>query len=392
VRRGLYVLVFALGFASAGTFSAVVVAETLPTTTTTAPTSTATTTTTTGATTTTPPTTTTTPPTTTTTPPTTTTATTTVTTTTTTVPTTTSRTTTTTTTTPPRPRPKTVPARVRIATVDVGRLDSAAATAAVRAAFAARLPVIVDKTRFDLRPDRLAKAYITGAVSRARTSSPGARVKLVVAVRGAAVRAVTARLAKRFERPAVDAELTFRNARPYVSRERVGRDLNGAVITRAIVRALTRTSRAPLRFETTVVAPRVTRRSVGPVIVINRLLNRLSLYQGMSPWRTFGVATGQSSYPTPRGWFHIVVKARNPWWYPPTSSDWARGLEPVPPGPGNPLGTRWMGISSPGVGIHGTPDAASIGYSASHGCIRMRIPDAEWMFEHVGIGTTVYIV
>jgi len=51
-----------------------------------------------------------------------------------------------------------------------------------------------------------------------------------------------------------------------------------------------------------------------------------------------------------------------------------------------------MGISAPGVGIHGTPDAASIGYSASHGCIRMRIPDAEWMFEHVGIGTTVYIV
>ena len=376
MRRGLYVLLFVLGFASAGTFSAAVVAETLPTTT--ASTSTPTSTTTTGATTTTPPTTTT--------------ATTTVTTTTTTVATTTTRTTTTTTTPRPRPAPKTVPARVRIATADVGRLDSAAATAAVRAAFTARLPVIVDKTRFDLRPDRLAKAYITGAVSRARTSSPGAKVKLVVAVRGAAVRAVTARLANRFERPAIDAQLTFRNARPYVSRERVGRDLDGAAITRAIVRALTRTSRAPLRFETTVVAPHVTRRSVGPVIVINRLLNRLSLYQGMSPWRTFGVATGQSSYPTPRGWFHVVVKARNPWWYPPTSSDWARGLEPVPPGPGNPLGTRWMGISAPGVGIHGTPDAASIGYSASHGCIRMRIPDAEWMFEHVGIGTTVYIV
>ena len=49
-----------------------------------------------------------------------------------------------------------------------------------------------------------------------------------------------------------------------------------------------------------------------------------------------------------------------------------------PAGPGNPLGTRWMGLSAPAVGIHGTPDAASIGYSASHGCIRMQIPDAEW--------------
>jgi lipoprotein-anchoring transpeptidase ErfK/SrfK len=51
-----------------------------------------------------------------------------------------------------------------------------------------------------------------------------------------------------------------------------------------------------------------------------------------------------------------------------------------------------MGTSSWGVGIHGTPDAASIGYSASHGCIRMQIPQAEWLFEHVRIGTPVVIV
>jgi lipoprotein-anchoring transpeptidase ErfK/SrfK len=51
-----------------------------------------------------------------------------------------------------------------------------------------------------------------------------------------------------------------------------------------------------------------------------------------------------------------------------------------------------MGLSAPGVGIHGTPDAASIGYSASHGCIRMHIPDAEWLFQHVVVGTPVWIV
>ena len=64
----------------------------------------------------------------------------------------------------------------------------------------------------------------------------------------------------------------------------------------------------------------------------------------------------------------------------------------MPPGPGNPLGTRWMGISSPYVGIHGTPDAASVGYSASHGCVRMLIPEAEWLFNHVDVGTPVFIV
>jgi lipoprotein-anchoring transpeptidase ErfK/SrfK len=83
---------------------------------------------------------------------------------------------------------------------------------------------------------------------------------------------------------------------------------------------------------------------------------------------------------------------RDPWWIPPPNSAWAAGEKPIPPGPGNPLGTRWMGLSAPAVGIHGTPDAASIGYSASHGCIRMRVPDAEWLFEHVRVGTPVAIV
>ena len=82
--------------------------------------------------------------------------------------------------------------------------------------------------------------------------------------------------------------------------------------------------------------------------------------------------------------------ATNPWWLPP-DSPWAAGKKPIPPGPGNPLGTRWMGLSAPGVGIHGTPDDASIGYSASHGCIRMHIPDAEWLFHHVKLGTPVVI-
>jgi lipoprotein-anchoring transpeptidase ErfK/SrfK len=135
---------------------------------------------------------------------------------------------------------------------------------------------------------------------------------------------------------------------------------------------------------------------VGLAIVIKRASNRLILYrpggpQGMRVHRRFGVATGQAAYPTPVGSFEIVSKQRNPWWYPP-DSDWAEGAEPIPPGPGNPLGTRWMGLSAPAVGIHGTPDAASIGYSASHGCIRMHVPEAEWLFQRVKEGTPVYIV
>lgn len=137
--------------------------------------------------------------------------------------------------------------------------------------------------------------------------------------------------------------------------------------------------------------PRMTRADIDRIIVIRRDSHRLALYKGTRLVRRFGIAVGQPVYPTPLGSFKIVDKQLNPWWYPP-DSDWAKGAVPIPPGPGNPLGTRWMALSADAVGIHGTPDPASIGYSASHGCIRMRISEAEWLFERVKVGTPVFIV
>jgi lipoprotein-anchoring transpeptidase ErfK/SrfK len=157
-----------------------------------------------------------------------------------------------------------------------------------------------------------------------------------------------------------------------------------------VVHELATNQRAPLRFATKTIQPRALSSLSAAIIVINRANNLLSLYRGTSLWRQFHVATGQAAYPTPAGRFDIVVKWKNPWWYPPPDP-WAAGEKPTPPGPSNPLGTRWMGISSPGVGIHGTPKPESIGYSESHGCIRMLIPQAEWLFDHVDVGTTVFI-
>jgi lipoprotein-anchoring transpeptidase ErfK/SrfK len=151
-------------------------------------------------------------------------------------------------------------------------------------------------------------------------------------------------------------------------------------------------TRAPLRLLTHTVTARRTVAHFGPVIVVTRGANTLRLYNGRTLVRTFPVATGQAIYPTPAGVWRIMNKQRNPWWYPPTYDSWAKGLKPVPPGPSNPLGTRWMGLSAPGVGIHGTDAPTSIGYSASHGCVRMHVPDAEWLFEHVSVGTPVVIL
>ncbi|MGH2997230.1 MAG: L,D-transpeptidase, partial [Gaiellaceae bacterium] len=172
---------------------------------------------------------------------------------------------------------------------------------------------------------------------------------------------------------------------------RPGRAVRRRAMERAIARALEESSREPIALAVRDIRPKLTRADFGPMIVISRWTNALQLFRGMRPWRTFRVATGSPQYPTPSGSFRIVVKERDPWWRPPPS-DWAKGLEPVPPGPGNPLGTRWMGLSAGLVGIHGTPNAASIGYSASHGCIRMHIDEAAWLFEQVSIGTPVFIV
>jgi hypothetical protein len=125
-------------------------------------------------------------------------------------------------------------------------------------------------------------------------------------------------------------------------------------------------------------------------IVIDQSDHLLTLYRPGQATLQFPVAVGQSAYPTPTGDFTVITMVRDPTWVPP-DAEWAQGALPVPPGPDNPLGTRWIGISAPAVGIHGTPDPESIGYSVSHGCIRMRIPDVELVFELVSIGTPVHI-
>lgn len=294
---------------------------------------------------------------------------------------------------PPAETPAvTLPEGVKIGGIEVGGLTPDAAFSVVRTGFEAPLVITVAGRTLKPAPASFGTvAYVQNAVARARTSAPGTDVPLFVRVDGRRVRAYVSTVAKRFDRPAQDAKVVLRSRKPFVAPERPGRALDRAAAAKAISDALSQNQRLPLALALKPVPAQVTRAKFGPVVVIHRGSNRLHLYQGMRLRRTFRVATGQSRYPTPLGRFRIVAKWANPWWYPP-SSDWAKGREPIPPGPGNPLGTRWMGISSPGVGIHGTPDGASLGYSVSHGCIRLAIPDAEWLFPRIRIGTTVFII
>jgi lipoprotein-anchoring transpeptidase ErfK/SrfK len=288
--------------------------------------------------------------------------------------------------------PATIPDGVTIAGVTVGGLTADAATATVQQQFATPLELEVGTTSVLVTPDVLgATPVIDKAIEKALTAQPYAAIPLGVTVVSGAIADFVAKLAQRFDRPAVDSKLSLRQLRPFLSKERAGRKIDQRRAVHDINIALGSLVREQLRLVMKTVKPKLTRGNFGPVIVIRRNSNRLLLYTGMKYRRFFAVATGQSQYPTPLGRFTIVVKWKNPWWYPP-KSPWAEGQQPIPPGPDNPLGTRWMGLSAPGVGIHGTPSDASIGYSVSHGCIRMHIPQAEWLFNHVEIGTTVFIV
>ncbi len=281
---------------------------------------------------------------------------------------------------------------VTLAGVPVGGMSNEQAQAALRPAFAKPVRLAYGDRSWKLRPTRFgARVTIGDGVLEALGAQAGAAVPLVPQVSQHEVRRFVNTLDKRISTPAKDSELKgLKGLRPQFTKEQPGIKVLRELTIRRIVRALQTTQVRRTRVAVTVLEPVRTVVNFGAVIVIRRGANELRYYRGSRLMRKFGVATGQSIYPTPTGTFSIVDKQLNPWWLPP-DSPWAAGEKPIPPGPGNPLGTRWMGLSAPGVGIHGTPDDASIGYSASHGCIRMHIPDAEWLFHHVQLGTPVVI-
>jgi lipoprotein-anchoring transpeptidase ErfK/SrfK len=143
------------------------------------------------------------------------------------------------------------------------------------------------------------------------------------------------------------------------------------------------------------VQPKVTTKELAKryprVITINRGAFKLTLYHDLKPVKTYTIAVGRQGLETPAGRYNIQDKQINPSWHVPNSA-WAGDLagKVIPPGPQDPIKARWMGIAG-GAGIHGTDDVGSLGSAASHGCIRMAIPDVEALFDKVEVGDPVFI-
>jgi lipoprotein-anchoring transpeptidase ErfK/SrfK len=116
-------------------------------------------------------------------------------------------------------------------------------------------------------------------------------------------------------------------------------------------------------------------------VVVSIPDRKLAVIENDRLLRTFDIAVGAPHSPSPVGSFTVVNHIANPTWY-------YKG-KIVGPGQGNPVGTRWMGLSARGYGIHGTNVPSSIGKNASHGCIRLRNSDIEQLFELVAVGDQV---
>jgi lipoprotein-anchoring transpeptidase ErfK/SrfK len=199
------------------------------------------------------------------------------------------------------------------------------------------------------------------------------------------------------ERPAKDATVKIDAAGVKTIPGVEGLAVSASQLHRQIGAAITSTT-ASRTFvaKTRHTQPKVTtadlERKYDTVIVVNRSQFRLRLFKKLKNTQTFGIAVGQVGLETPAGQYTIANKAINPAWHVPNSA-WAGKLAgKVIPGddPTNPIKARWLGIFD-GVGIHGTSDDASIGSNASHGCIRMHIPDVEKLYDEVPVGSAVYI-
>ena len=306
---------------------------------------------------------------------------------------------------------------VTVAGVDVGGMTTGEARRVVLRELQEPLekPITVrrGKTRFTLSAhDAGVKADVGGMVDEALAASrdgsifsrvardltggeEDAQVPPRVTYSSSAVRNLVERVRTRLNRPARDAQVDFPSLEKV--KEKKGRRVKAAALEQRIAQALTvpgvdRTVRAPVR----ILKPNVTQAQLAdkyPVLLIADRYNfKLRLYKKLALQKEYTVAVGAVGFDTPAGMYHIQNKAVDPAWSVP-NSDWAGDLAgTVVPGgtPENPLKARWLGIFA-GAGIHGTDQTYSLGTAASHGCIRMAIPDVIELYDQVPVGAPIYI-
>jgi lipoprotein-anchoring transpeptidase ErfK/SrfK len=306
---------------------------------------------------------------------------------------------------------------VTVAGVDVGGMKAAEARRAVARSLEEPLsePISVARAgqRFNLSAeDAGVRADVAGMVDEALQESrdgniftrvtrdlgggeENVRVEAQITYDEQAVAGLVARVKKRMNRPAKDAEVEFPSMERIKSKR--GLKIRAVQLRHRIDAALSEPdAERRLRIPAKRIQPKVTTAELEEkypiVLVADRNNFQLHLYENLELARSYTVAVGAVGFDTPAGLYHIQNKAVNPAWSVP-NSDWAGSLAgTVVPGgvPENPLKARWLGIYD-GAGIHGTDVTSSLGTAASHGCIRMSIPEVIELYDKVPVGSPIYI-
>lgn len=175
-----------------------------------------------------------------------------------------------------------------------------------------------------------------------------------------------------------------------VENNKLGARINHALVATGAARSIS----VPARTVRPAVTTSQLAEKYPAYIVVNRGAFKLYFYEHLKLAKTYEVAVGMEGLETPAGLHHIEWEQVDPPWYVPKKA-WAGSLAGtvVPPGPNDPLKARFMSIEG-GAGIHGIDPSeyGSIGHDASHGCVRMRIPDVIALYEKSPVGTPVYII
>ena len=312
-----------------------------------------------------------------------------------------------------------IAAGVTVNGIPVGELHAGAARVRLRERLVdpLRRPMVVRHSdrRFRLTADQArlrvdAEASVQRALAASRAGNPFSRtwrdvsgerlehdVEARVSYSRKSVKRLVSRVGEALNRDAVDADIDIAADGIDVRRAQEGRRLNARRLERQLHRRLIDfDGRRSVTARTATVAPSVTddelEERYPAVLIVDRQAFTLTLYKGLKQAKRYQVAVGKVGMETPRGLYQIQNKAINPAWHVP-DSDWAGDLAgKVIAGddPKNPIKARWMGIYD-GAGIHGTDDNASIGSAASHGCIRMRIPEVIELYDDVPVNAPVYI-
>ena len=245
--------------------------------------------------------------------------------------------------------------------------------------------------------DASRKGNLFTRTTRAITGgSVHASIPVEVSYSHSAVARFARQMQRSVDKPAVDATIGFSGGQIQKVDSRTGRKLDARRLRSDVAAELVEpTADHKVKAPVERVKPKVTTDELAKkyptVVIINRSGFQLTLYRGLQLSKTYRIAVGRQGLETPAGEYNIQDKQVNPSWHVP-NSPWAGALagKVIPPGPQDPIKARWMGIAG-GAGIHGTADVGSLGTAASHGCIRMAIPDVIDLFDRVQIGDPVFI-